>query len=166
MKDIIFISGTPGIGKTSIGRMLKEKLKSPYIDLAWLRSYHLDSKWKNANNKEEKMSLSNLRFIIRNYLKNGYKNIVITDLRSKSREKLVKSFSNTNYLIIKLIINDDKELKKRVLTESRDSGWRDYEKSIKLNKTIKERDLLENEVEIDNTHNSPNKTVKEILRHL
>jgi shikimate kinase len=166
MKDIIFIWGSPGTGKTTICRLLKEKLNSPYIDYDWIRDFHLDSKWKNKSEKEGRMSFENYKFIIKNYLKNKYKNIILTSLSGKHIHNIIKTFQKKDCIIFSLIVEDDKELKKRVLTESRDSGYRNYKEAIKWNKLGKERKLWPNEIRIDNTHNSPNKTVKEILKHL
>ena len=79
MVDIIFINGSPGSGKTTISKLLRKKLKnSPLIELDWLRCYHLDKKWTNASKKEEKMSFENLKFILKNYIRNGYENIIVT----------------------------------------------------------------------------------------
>jgi len=164
MKDIIFINGAPGTGKTTICRLLKEKLNSPFIDYDWIKGFHLNTNWTNKSEKEDKMSFENLKFIIKNYLKNKYKNIILTSLNEKHVDKLIKTFPKLRYTLLTLVVNDDEKLKKRVLIESRDSGWRNYKESIKLNKMIKERNPFKNEVKIDNTRNSPNKTVKEILK--
>jgi uridine kinase len=57
MTKIIFIAGSPGSGKTTISKILHEKLKdSVLIELSWLRGFHLDSNWSNASKKEENMS--------------------------------------------------------------------------------------------------------------
>ena len=69
---------------------LKDKLQGVHIDSGWLRDYHLTKGWKNANKKEAQMAFENLLFIINNYLKNGYKNILIDDLLYDKIVKLEK----------------------------------------------------------------------------
>ena len=167
MIDIIFIGGSQGTGKTTIGKLLKEKLNfSPYIELDWLRGFHLDPKWKKKNLKEENISFENLCFIVKNYLKYNYKNIILIGLTDKRIKELIKKLKTKKYLIVTLVINNDKELKKRILTESRDSGYRGFENSIKLNKKHINKKLSKNEIKIDNTHNDSKKTVREIIRLL
>lgn len=166
MYDLIFIGGSPGVGKTTIAKLLQERLHSPRFELSWLRGYHLDRKWKNATNKEEQMSFENLIFIARNYCKYGYKNIVINDLQDFHLVNIPKIFNDFEYIIFTLFLTDEKKLKQRILAESRDSGFRDYEKAIKWNFDIQSREKINNEYRIDNTINSPEQTVNIILSYL
>ncbi len=163
MTDFIFIAGSPGSGKTTISNLLKTKLRNPpMIDFGWIREFHLDKEWKNANKKEEQMSFENLTFILKNYVKHGYKNIIVNDLQDFRIEQLSKEFSRYNYTIISLIVKDDDELKDRVLGE-RDSGFRDVKVALSWNKRIIKRKNLKNEFKLDNTHRNPKKTVDTIL---
>src|SRR3989344_5990338 len=162
MVDIIFIYGAPGSGKTTISNILKYKLKSPIIDLGWIREFHLDKEWSNTSKKEEKMSFENLCFIIKNYVKNGYKNIIVNDLLEDMIQQVPKIFKNYDYKIISLIV-DDKELEKRI-NSPRDSGYKNVKKAVVWNNYIKNRKLLKYETKIDNSHNNPEETVKKIMR--
>jgi len=165
MKTIIFINGSPGSGKTTIGKLLKEKLNyPPYLELDWIREYHLDPTWKKKNKKEEKMSFENLCFTVKNYIRNSYKNIILIGLTDKKIKGLLKNVKTKNYLIITLFIDNDKELKRRVITESRDSGYTNFNKAIKLNMKLKHRKLLKNEIKINNTYNKPKKILQEIVK--
>ncbi len=162
MKDLIILSGAPGSGKSTIGELLREKQGFPLIDFGWLRQGHLDDKWSNATPEEEQMAFENLVFVIKNYMHHRYKNIIVTDLRDDKVTTLAETFKEKNYIIVSLIIVDDKELKKRILGE-RDSGFKNVEAAIEWNKSLKSRPTLPNEYKIDNTHNDPAKTIKEIL---
>lgn len=166
MYDLIFIGGSPGVGKTTIAKILQAKLHSPCIELSWLRGYHLDREWKNATDKEEKMSFENLIFIAKNYCKYGYKNIIINDLQDFHLVNIPKIFKDYKFIIFTLFITDDKKLKQRILTESRDSGFRDYEKAIKWNKELQRRPIIINEYRIENTSNSPEQTINKILSNI
>jgi adenylate kinase family enzyme len=163
MKDVIIISGAPGSGKTTVAKLLKEKLQSPYVDLGWLREFHLDREWKQANEKEERMSFENLVSILKNYIKNDYRNVIVTDLRDSKVREIPRSFEKDNFIIFSLTIETDEELQKRVLGE-RDSGFKNVEEALRWNKDLKKRQLLPNEHKIDNSHNDPGKTVQEILK--
>ena len=165
MKDLIIISGAPGSGKSTIGELLREQHGFPLIDFGWLRQGHLDDKWSNATAEEEGMAFENLIFIIKNYWRHGYKNIVVTDFQDNKVVALAETFKEKDCIIVSLIIADDKELKKRILGE-RDSGFKNVEEAIVWNKNLKSRPALSNEYKVDNTHNNPAKTVKEILELL
>tara|TARA_Y100000034_G_C6801793_1_gene359674 strand:+ start:83 stop:589 length:507 start_codon:yes stop_codon:yes gene_type:complete len=160
--NFIIIYGAPGSGKTTISELLQKKLDSPLIDFGNLRIFHLDRKWKKANPKEEKMAFENLVFILKNYVKYRYKNIIVNDLQDFRIEQIPKKFSKYNYVIISLIVKDDDELKNRILGE-RDSGFKDVETALSWNRKIIERKNLKNEFKVDNTHKNPRKTVNTIL---
>jgi adenylate kinase family enzyme len=166
MTNLIFINGAPGVGKTTVAKLLQEKLDSPYIDFGWLRQFHLNKTWSNANEKEEQMSFENLVFILKNYIKNGYSNVIITDLQEFRTQQISKLFDRTEYKIFTLVVNDDEELKARVLNESRDSGYRNFEKAIVWNNELVNRAELPNELKIDNTNLGPKEVVEFIIRHL
>lgn len=161
MKDIIIFAGAPGSGKTTIGKILQAKLSSPLIDLGWLREWHLDRSWSNASAEEEQMAFENLVFVVKNYLKHGYKNIILNDLQNDKIEALTEIFKDTNFIVISLIVSDDEELRKRV-SGNRDSGFKDVEKSLEWNEGLKQITFLK-EQKFDNTHTDPEAAAQQIL---
>lgn len=165
MYNFIFIAGAPGSGKTTVTKLLQEKLQSPTIDFGNLRIFHLDREWSNVSQEEESMSFENLVFILKNYAKHGYENVIVNDLEDFRIEQLPEIFKDHEYVIFTLVINSDEELRKRVLQE-RDSGFKNVEKAIEWNNHIKSRANLKSEHIIDNTHNEPLKTVEEIMQLL
>jgi len=162
VKDLIVIAGAPGAGKTTISKLLAEKLNSFVFDFGILREVHLNREWSNQSEEEEQMSFENLIFIIKNYTKHGYKNIILNDLRDFRVQQIPKVFPELNYVIFSLFVSDDEELRKRVEGE-RDSGYGDVEKAIVWNRALAERPAVRNEFKIDNTHNDPNETTAQLL---
>jgi len=163
MKDLIILAGAPGSGKSTVGELLRENEGYALIDFGWFRQGHLDNLWSNVTPAEESMTWENLIFIIRNYWKYGYKNVVVTDLLDEKVAILAETFKDKDLIIVSLIISDDQELKNRVLGD-RDSGFKNFDEAIEWNKKLISRPALRNEYKIDNTKNDPAKTAKEIVQ--
>jgi len=161
MKDLIILAGAPGSGKSTIGEILREKEGFPLVEFGWLRQGHLDNIWSNTSPEEEQMARENLLFVLNNYWRHGYKNIVVTDLTEIQVTSLAETYKEKDYVITSLTISNDDELKKRVLGE-RDSGFRNVDAALTWNKALRDRPLLKHEYKIDNTHNDPRETAKAI----
>lgn len=165
MYDFLFLLGAQGSGKTTIARLLKERLKSPHIDYDWIRDFHLNKDWSNVSDIEAQMSFENLVFLLRNYKKHNYSNVIVGGFAQQDIERILEKFEDDKYIIVTLLLTDDEILKQRVLTESRDSGFRDFEKSIHFNKNLKEL-KFPNEYKVDNTNQTPEETANQILNLL
>lgn len=163
MHDFILILGAQGSGKTTLARFLKEKLNSTHIDYDWIRDFHLDKGWKNTSDAEEKMSFENLIFLLKNYAKHDYKNVIVGGFTEENIKRILEELKDYKNLVITLYLSDDRVLKQRVLTESRDSGFRDFEQSIKFNKKLREELSFSNEHKIDNTNQTPEETVDQVM---
>lgn len=163
MYSFIFLLGSQGSGKTTIARLLKEKLGAPHIDYDWIRDIHLNRDWSNISDTEAKMSFENLLFLLKNYKKYNYENVIVSGFTEHDIEKVLQEFKDDKYIVITLFLTDDEILKQRVITESRDSGFRDFEQSIQFNKKLKEEMKFPNEHKIDNTYQTPEETVSQIL---
>lgn len=159
--DIIIIGGAPGSGKSTVQDIVAKRLGNPRIDFGRLREFHLDRYWKKANNKEELMAFQNLVFIIKNYLKNKYANIMIDDLKYDKVIKLMKIFSKRKVILI-ILTTSEEEIKKRVGNPRESSGFKDVKKALEYNKQWKEGHI-KNSIKIDNSHNNPKKTARKIL---
>lgn len=166
MYNLIFINGAPGTGKSTTAELLQKELDSPYIDFGNLRIFHLKRDWSNQSGEEEEMSFENLIYILKNYIKRKYTNVIVTDLRDYRTKQIPQLFSETEYIIFTLVVSDDAILKKRVLNETRDSGYKDFEKAIEWNRREIDRPTLQNEIKIDNTNLPADNVLKIILNHL
>lgn len=75
---------------------------------------------------------------------------------------LLNEFKNYKYIILTLFLKNEEILKQRVLAETRDSGFRDFDESIKFNKRLGEELKFLNEYKIDNTNQSSEETANQI----
>ncbi|HEY4504439.1 MAG TPA: AAA family ATPase [Candidatus Paceibacterota bacterium] len=166
LHNFVFIIGAQGSGKTTLARLLKEKLNSVYVDFDWIRDFHLNKGWTNTTDVEEEMSFENLVFLVKNYAKHDYKNVIIVGPAEKNLGRILGELKDYKNLVITLYLTDDAVLKNRVLTESRDSGFRDFEQAISFNQKLRDEVRFPNEKKINNTNQTPEETVSQIVAML
>ena len=162
--DIIFIAGAPGSGKSTIAKGLQDHLKTPCFEFGWIPEFQDKGDGKPIGYiEEEAIAFENLALVLKNYIKHGYKNIIVTDLEYERIEQLPKVYEGYLYLIITLYITDETALKSRVLDSTRSSGYRDFETAFEINNNIQKRNQFTNEIKIDITDKLPNQIIREIL---
>jgi len=160
--NIIFIAGAPGTGKSTIAKLLQEKLRSPCFEFGWIPEFRFTGEKEIPYEEEEGIAFENLTLVLKNYAKHGFKNIIVTDLDDKRIPELQTVFAGYEYRLITLILSDEEELKKRVLDETRSSGYRDWETALKIQKRILVRPLLSNEIRIDVSRKDRGTVLKEV----
>ncbi|CAM4803430.1 unnamed protein product [Rotaria magnacalcarata] len=98
-KIMIQSGGCPGSGKTTVSRLIQHTKHEtwPMIDFGCLRVFHLNHEWTNQNDDEEQMSFENLIFILKNYHRYSYQNILINDLTDKCLGDLSTYLSHDEY---------------------------------------------------------------------
>ena len=160
--DLIVVAGSPGSGKTTVSDLLYATLQSPYIDFGDVRNFHLDWQWSNESPEEEQMSFENLVYILKNYIRYGYKNIILNDLEDFRVRQIPELFVENSYLIATLVVESDEELAARI--RNRNSGFTNVERALAWNKEVRERPLLAGEHRIDNMLNNPQRTADRILQ--
>lgn len=163
MTPLIVIGGAPGTGKTTITKLLHAHFQSVMLDFGWLRQFHLDPEWRKASPAEEDMAFENLLFILRNYLRHGYRHILLNDLQDQRIQAIPRLFAADDYMIITLVVRDEAVLTQRVLNPDRDSGYRDFQAAIAWNQRVLERARLPNEYLFDNTDLAPDAASGRIL---
>lgn len=145
--DLIVIAGAPGAGKSTVSHALARSLGSPYLEFSVLRQPHLDPEWSNASPAEHQMAWESLQFIVRNYLKYGYRNVVVTDLRDERVRQVAEAFGDLDYRIVTLVIADDAELRRRV--GARVDGFVNVEAAVDWNAAVRARPHLQRETKIE-----------------
>jgi hypothetical protein len=120
----------------------------------------MNNDWSNNIDIDLEMSIENIEFILRNNKKHGYHNMIISGF---NRDRIHSDFKDEKYIIIILYLTDEEKLKKRVLDPTRDSGFRDFEESISLNRKIITQSTLPNEYKVDNTTDNSEETANQIM---
>lgn len=145
--DLILVNGAPGVGKTTLSRLLGEHFESPVIDFGLLREFHLDKKWERKNNREEEMTFKILGLMLETYFEYGLKNVFVNDLQEWRVNDLNIRFTGINSLVLSLVVSDYEILKDRI--ERRACGWRDVDAAWERNQKTLERELWDNEIRVD-----------------
>lgn len=153
MPDVIVIGGAPGSGKSTLAAGLKADLRGPWIDFGRLREFHLERDWSDEGPDEEAMTFANLVFILRNYIDNGYRNVLVDDLRDFRIQQAPAVLADLDLRIVTLVVSDDDELRRRILV--RNDGWNDAERAVKWNHAVIERYRVEGEHRIDTAGRLP-----------
>ena len=164
MIDLLFIGGAPGTGKSTLAALLQAALESVWIDFGALRQLHLDPEWSNTSEEEHEMAFENLVFLLRNYLRYGYRNLIVDDLQDWRLGDLSQEFADRSFRIITLVLPDEGEHRERI--ESRNSGWRDVNRAIAWNRDVLNRPLFPHETRIDASVHDPQTVANRTLQIL
>lgn len=146
---VIVIHGAPGSGKSSTAVLLHKKLRSPWFEFGWIPEFrnlnpHTEISWE----QETEISFENLILVVKNYIRHGFKNIIITDINFDSQIlRLPEVFDGLEYKLFTLYADDD-TLKNRILTRNNGNTFCDWESSLKTNALLTSRPLLQNEIRI------------------
>ena len=165
-KEVIVIAGALGTGKSSVVKVLQEKLQSPCFEFGWIPEFRKKNGKEISYEEEEELAFENLHLVVKNYIKHGFRNIILSDFEDKRIVNLHDLYADTDYILFTLFVSDDELLKKRVLNESRSSEYRDYKEAIRINVRISKHELLPNEIKIDTTNISVEEVVDKILERL
>lgn len=162
MKDIIFIVGPSGIGKTTLAKKLFNYFKSVYIE------QHMIPEFITQNGKdevvgefEEETLWTSMVALINNFSNLNYKNIIALDFDDSRCRDIPEIFRGTNFIIIKLISSNYEQNSNQM--QNRKHGLIDIKLLEESTKLINNRDLLINEYSIDIANKSEEQVFSEAL---
>ena len=79
--DIIMVHGSPGNGKTTIAAKLHEHFQSPWFEFGWIPEFRmLNPHTSITMREEEQLSFENVVLVAKNYVRHGFRNIILSDL--------------------------------------------------------------------------------------
>lgn len=162
MKTLYFISGTMGIGKTTISQQLKAELsKSVFLDGDWCWDAHPFI----VNEETKQMVLDNITYLLNNFLHTQtYEHIIFCWVMHEQKiiDDLLSRLDLTNVQLKNIsLICDAQTLKKRI-TKDIDNGLRQQEVLSASLKRIPLYDSL-NTTKIDTTNQTIENIVQDIL---
>ena len=137
MKKVIIINGPMGVGKTTVSKMLCNKLnKSAFLDGDWCFDLHPFV----ANRETKAMAIDNICFIIRNYLKCSECDYVVFNWvidNEKVYENIINNITDMEFELVKITLPcnvdslEDRWYKDKV-NEWRIQEWLDVSKKSLL----------------------------------
>lgn len=135
MYDLIIVRGAPGIGKTTLGELLKnDDFFCAVIDIDEVRGMFLGEKFICHENEEYYKALELTILMVRNLRTQFVKPILITDvLAEELLEYFIIKVKNLSYLIINLFASNE-ILMQRI--ENRSGGYKEIDVSLKINTKI------------------------------
>jgi hypothetical protein len=102
--------------------------------------------------------------IIRNYVRRGYRNIIVDDLQDHRIQQLPGALHDVPLRIVTLVISDPSELRRRIT--SRNDGWKDPEAAVAWNQRVLDRPCVKHECKIDVTGKSQSAVLDEVINEL
>ncbi len=132
--DIIFLRGAPGVGKSTFSKCLKPLLpKGVTIEVGPI--IKMINAFEDGNSKQYSNTLDILRQTIRQYLKGGYKPVLIVGpmKSARMRDHFINKMADLSWLIISFYAKES-DLFARI--DGRKNGFRDKKVAQKVNLDI------------------------------
>lgn len=161
MRDFIFIIGTSGIGKTTLGKGLFAHYNGAFVEQNMVPEFGIP---ENVDEGvfEEQVCWECCVAQMMKFHEMGIKNIIGADFDDLRTADIPDVFKGYNYITIKLVCKDLSQLHNQM--ENRKNGLIDYELQRKCSDKVNKRPLLINEVEIDITNKTPQQVLDEAIR--
>lgn len=161
MKDFIFITGTSGIGKTTLANGLLEHYKTACIEQHMVPEFiSRDGSEPMTGELEELTCWENQVAMLMCFHRLGYKNIIASDIDDLRTADIPIVFKGTDFITIKLICSDLHQIQEQMRNRP-NNGLIDFDLQKKMNEKNIKRNPLINEIEID----VAGKSIGEVLEH-
>ena len=162
---ILFITGAPGTGKSTVAALLHEKLGCPWFEFGWIPEFrqknpHTTLDWE----AEEALSVENLLLVTDNYLRHGFDHVLLTDIREPYTDTVYYHYAPDNIHLFTLFAEDDDVIRNRVLTRDNGNEYRNAEEAVELNHLFRNRVKLPWECRLPCDCKTPEEIVSEILK--
>ncbi len=163
MKDFIFITGTSGIGKTTLANGLLKHYKTTCIEQHMIPEFiSRDGVEPMTGELEELTCWENQVAMLLCFHKLGYRNIIASDIDDLRTADIPVVFKGYHFVTLKLICNDLDQLQEQMRNRP-GGGLVDFELQKKLNDKNIRRKPLVNEVELDVTGKSIDEVLKQAI---
>jgi broad-specificity NMP kinase len=160
MTEILIIRGAPGVGKSSIGKLLTQYFRNGVtIEIDEVRRMINSVTWTNT--KEHLNAIEATGTLVLSYLKLQYSPVIILDTLSEGTIRIILDKIPTN-ITCKTISLTATEEKIRERIAKRNEGFMDYEISFKVNSSII-KENLENNFLIDTSELSVEEVFEKII---
>lgn len=164
---VLFITGCPGSGKSTVAALLHEKLRCPWYEFGWIPEFrqknpHTEISWE----EEEQLSLENLLLVTENYLRHGFENVILTDIREPFTDTVCQRFAPDRIRLITLVAEDEEVIRHRVLTRDNGNEYRNAEEAVELNRIFCARPVMPWETRIHCDSMTPEEITEAILNVL
>ncbi len=163
MKDFIFITGTSGIGKSTLAKGLLEHYKTTCVE-QWMvpEFYTRDGTEEMTGELEERTCWENQLAMLFCFNRLGYKNVIASDIDDLRTGDIPIVFKGYNFITLKLICRDIEQLVNQMKNRP-NGGLIDYDLQRNLNEKNLKRPLLINEIEINITGLSENEVLQKAI---
>ena len=159
MKDFIFITGTSGIGKSTLANGLLNHYKTTCIEQNMIPEFiSRDGSEPMTGELEELTCWENQVAMLMCFHRLGYKNIIASDIDDLRTADIPIVFKGTDFITIKLVCSDLQQIQEQMQNRP-NHGLIDYELQKKMNDKNIQRSPLVNEIEID----IAGKSIREVL---
>ena len=149
MLDFIFVTGTSGVGKSSLCKNLMEQLRTVMVEQHMVPEFlSRDGREEMTGELEERTCWECTKAMALCFHQLGYRNVIVSDIDDLRTRDIPMDFRGYRYLTLKLVCTDLRQLQ----TQMRDrpsGGLIDYELQEKCNRKNLLRSPLVNEHTID-----------------
>lgn len=164
MLDFIFITGTSGIGKSTLCQNLLAHLRTVVIEEHMVPEFiSRDGDEEMTGTLEELTCWENTKAMAFCFHKLGYRNVIISDIDDLRTADIPIDFKGYRYLTMKLVCSDPEQLH-RQMEHRPNIGLIDYELQEKINTRNLARPNLINEHTIDVAGLSQQQVLEKALR--